>query len=711
MLSSKLVSIGSFDLKLNHLLVIGVLALSFSISFLLRAQPAEYGFELNEFDPFFNYRATEYIVNHGIFEYLEWNDDLSWYPNGRNVSLTSQVMLHITAAATYWTFGGDSSLYDFTIMFPVVFGSLSTIVLFALVRVIGGTTAGLFASLFFSISIPILIRGQLGWFKSEPLGLFFGLLAMYFLLSGINTYNKKITILKLISAGIITIFGISAWGGSQFFILPIGVFFITLPFLRSDHKFIIWAIPVYTFSVICASFLFERITMNFIFEMQGLLLMGSTAFLVTCILIQNKSPKHKTRNGLIFLLSLIILGPLILALDSALENSPLPSHRYLNAINPFLTTTDPLVDSVSEHATTTIAQSFFFHSVLMIFAAIGIWLILSKQKSEEYKLRKDMISFVLLLGMAAVYTSSTFLRLELFASIAIIVMSSIGLSLLIKEFFTKKDKKSSPIPNYLKISFLSGIFILLMIPMFYPQGSEIYAVADTPPTILTGGTNYVKTTTNDWLDTLAWIKDNTPDDAVIASWWDYGYWISTMGERASLADNATLSTKVIQNIAKILLSSPDTSWNLLNETEADYVVIFVAANQLLVDAPGQFYALGGGGDESKKQWFMRIGGFDERQFLHSDGLSGTDSFWNDTLLGQMIPYKILGYIHPNDLQQQSATYVPGFVGIYQKDVKFPADGDGPLKLVYASKSFEQNQSGPKLVVLVYEVNKDYVPTN
>ena len=77
MLSSKLVTIGSFDLKLNHLLVIGILALSFSISFLLRAQPAEYGFELNEFDPFFNYRATEYIVNHGISEYLEWNDDLS----------------------------------------------------------------------------------------------------------------------------------------------------------------------------------------------------------------------------------------------------------------------------------------------------------------------------------------------------------------------------------------------------------------------------------------------------------------------------------------------------------------------------------------------------------------------------------------------------------------------------------------------------------
>ena len=154
MLSSKLVTIGKFDLKLNHLLVIGVLALSFSISFLLRAQPAEYGFELNEFDPFFNYRATEYIVNHGISEYLEWNDDLSWYPNGRNVSLTSQVMLHITAGTTYWIFGGGSSLYDFTIMFPVIFGSLSTIVIFALVLYLEELLLGYLLRCFFPSQSP-----------------------------------------------------------------------------------------------------------------------------------------------------------------------------------------------------------------------------------------------------------------------------------------------------------------------------------------------------------------------------------------------------------------------------------------------------------------------------------------------------------------------------------------------------------------------------
>ena len=48
--------------------------------------------------------------------------------------------------------------------------------------------------------------------------------------------------------------------------------------------------------------------------------------------------------------------------------------------------------------------------------------------------------------------------------------------------------------------------------------------------------------TNDWFHALDWMKNNTPEDAVVASWWDYGYWISTMGERATVTDNSTLST-------------------------------------------------------------------------------------------------------------------------------------------------------------------------
>ena len=125
----QLFTVGNFDFRLQHLIIIGILAISFSISFMVRSQAADYGFELNEFDPFFNFRATQFIVDNGLVAYFDWHDYRSWHPIGRNISDTSQVMLHITAATLYPIFGGENDLYSFTILFPVVFGSLTTIVI------------------------------------------------------------------------------------------------------------------------------------------------------------------------------------------------------------------------------------------------------------------------------------------------------------------------------------------------------------------------------------------------------------------------------------------------------------------------------------------------------------------------------------------------------------------------------------------------------
>ena len=107
---------------------------------------------------------------------------------------------------------------------------------------------------------------------------------------------------------------------------------------------------------------------------------------------------------------------------------------------------------------------------------------------------------------------------------------------------------------------------------------------------------------------------------------------------------------------------------------------------------------------------MRIAHEPLEQYLHSDGISGTEHFWNNTLLGQMIPFTPLAYVN-FQTNQQSATYQPGFTPVYTKDIKFPADGDGPLKLVYSSPSFDVGKGGQMIGVFVYEINKDYVPLN
>ena len=532
-LDKKLIKAEKSSHHLRSLLIIGILVLCFSLTFIIRIQPLEYGFELNEFDPFFNYRATEFIVENGLPAYLEWHDDLSWHPYGRDISATSQVMLHTTAATLYQIFGMGSSLYDFAIWFPVVIGSLTTVVVFALVRTIGGTTAGLFASLLFAISPILIMRGSIGWFKSEPLGLFYGLLAVYLLLSGLKSDKGKISIAKIVGAGILLAFGIASWGGIQFFILPIGILFLVLPFLRKDSKFVILTSIIFTSVFLLVTASFEKTGIAFISGLNGFFLIGCTAFLVACIAVRRMFSKSQLRISLALLGGSIISG--IAIVSSGVIN--LPNFRYLNAANPLLITTDMLNDSVSEHATTSLDISFYFFSILMIFAGIGAWLLLQKKVNYYFKIKGEMAAFALIIGLVGVYFSSAFVRLEVFGSISIIILASLGLSILISRILKGLQKPTS---TTIKISFLVVIVILLMIPMVYPERLNwSNNNVGIPISILHSGSKF-DISTNDWPDAMQWVRENTPKDAVIAAWWDYGYWISTLGERKTLADNATL---------------------------------------------------------------------------------------------------------------------------------------------------------------------------
>ncbi len=42
--------------------------------------------------------------------------------------------------------------------------------------------------------------------------------------------------------------------------------------------------------------------------------------------------------------------------------------------------------------------------------------------------------------------------------------------------------------------------------------------------------------TQQWQKAMSWVRDNTPIDSVFAHWWDYGYWVQTIGERATILD-------------------------------------------------------------------------------------------------------------------------------------------------------------------------------
>ena len=769
----------------RYLLIIGILVLAFSLSFILRVLPMDYGFELTEYDPFFNYRATEFMVENGLPAYLEWHDDLSWHPYGRDISADSQVMLHTTTATLYQIFGIGSTLYDFTIMFPIVVSSLTTVIIFALVRTIGGTTAGLLASLFFAISPIIIMRGSLGWFKSEPLGLFYGLLAVYLLISAIKVDKGKVSAAKIVGAGILLAFGLASWGGVQFFILPIGLFFIALPFLRKDNKFIIWTSIIFTAAFFLVTALFEKTGIGFVSSLNGFFLIGCTGFLVVASVIK-KLGKKQLRNLLALLGSSIVIGVVILSSNLI----ALPSFRYLNAANPFLITTDILTDSVAEHATTTTDISFYMMSVLMIFAGIGAWLLFQKKVNNSLNIKYEMAAFALIIGFLGIYFSSAFVRLEVFGSIAIMILASLGVSILVSKILrTELVGRGTTI----KISFLLVIVALLLVPMVYPEKLNWSNHNVGIPIVMLNSGSHFNISTNDWPDAMRWLKENTHEDAVIAAWWDYGYWISTLSERKTLADNATILDWQIRKIGAMYMSTPDNAWQILtsdaetdvgsyyvtlpadvthptrppNDTfyeeklkrldsfenwkenpdvrgpdqqydadkaaayptlfdywvseiyevspimtglDADYIIVNLVAKKLSDDNVIDLYTIQQkGGDETKAFWFMKITDLQVLDYYNRDLQSYKSKFWDNTLLGHLIPFTPIAYVDPNNAEIQSKTFKAGYLAIYVKDIKFPTGGDGPFQLVYVPPSFEKDAAGPLTGPLIYKINKDYNP--
>jgi len=704
MLERTVISVGSRELRARHLLVIAVLASSFTVSALIRAQPAEYGFELHEFDPFFNYRATEFLVENGLAAYGEWHDELSWHPDGRDISRTSQFMQHATAAALYGAFGGGSSLLDFVIVLPLVLGALTGVAVFALVRVIAGTTAGLLASLFYAVSVPIIIRGPIGWFKAEPIGLFYGVIGVYLFLSGITASGRREAALRLAGAGIVMSMALSAWGGTQFFIIPMGLFFMVLPFVRRDHSFLVWAVPLFVGVLLASSAAFERPGASFVLGLGGASLAVPAAVMVASVLIRRASPPSAaTRNSLMLVLGVVAAAAAILAANSQAEYLDLPSFRYLNAVNPFLTTIDPLVDSVSEHVSLTLRQSFFFMSILMVFAGVGAWLLLSRRdRLDSYgiPLRTDMAVYAVIMGFAGVYVASAFTRLAVFSSVAMVVLASIGIAILASLVFSNARAGRGA-----KIGFVAVVVAMLLVPMTTPAEGNWVTTADNPPPILNGGSIFT-IATQDWPLALEWLREETPPGSVVMSWWDYGYWIETLGERTTLVDNLTISTSKIQNIAQIFYSEPHVAWERMDELGVDYAVVYIAARN--VGTPERpLYTLSGGGDETKRVWLARIAGVDEGDYLYGDSVSPRDKF-DETLFGMMTPFSHVTY---GNLATglKSVRWQPGFVSIYEKDVRLPADGDGPLRLAYSSPSFDEDHDSRISGVFIYEVNRDYVP--
>ena len=121
---------------------------------------------------------------------------------------------------------------------------------------------------------------------------------------------------------------------------------------------------------------------------------------------------------------------------------------------------------------------------------------------------------------------------------------------------------------------------------------------------------------------------------------------------------------------------------------------------LTVPAP---YPQPAGGDESKKQWFIRIGNVTcgcleetsgPRALMYNDDFTPTPYFWSNTTLGGLIPLQPVGLFYNPVSQQTASTYnqtasqgvggiQAGYTELYGYQVKYPADNSSsPFQLAF-----------------------------
>ena len=212
-----------------------------------------YGRVIHEFDPWFNFRATKYLADNGLYEFFHWFDHMSWYPLGRPVGTTIYPGMQITAVGLWnalkhapasliallqsGTENGRSwpprpvgisevmTLTDVCVFMPAWFGASTTLFLGLLTsEATGSGNAGVAAAAVMSVIPAHIMRSVGGGFDNESVALTAMCSTFFFWILSLRHRDvAKKTWLWGIVTGVAYINMVAAWGGYIFVLNMIAV--------------------------------------------------------------------------------------------------------------------------------------------------------------------------------------------------------------------------------------------------------------------------------------------------------------------------------------------------------------------------------------------------------------------------------------------------------------------------------------------------------
>jgi dolichyl-diphosphooligosaccharide--protein glycosyltransferase len=548
---------------------------------------------------------SEYIVKNGFLAWFSWHDTMSWYPWGMTMAQGNLYGVAFAVAAVYEflrAIGVNTTVFEVAVLFPVVAGALTSLASYFLGKDLWGRGAGLLAALFMALNPSNISRTTLGFLRHEPLGILLMILVfIFFLRANQKGRGMRGTIGYSVLAGLSLFYLTAAWAASYY---PMDLIVLYVAALVVAGRYTRQLLLSY--SVTYGAFLFLA---PLAIPKMGFGSLTSLTFLVipgVLILLLAREATGILATWRYRAYALIVVSVVLVGLAYALVTlkiMALPSGKFLSTLNPFTRLDMPIVASVSEHRPATWASFFYEYNTLTFLGLFGFFFVLRRLRDTDI--------FITIAALTSLYFSGSLVRLTLIlaptfsilAAIATVEMAKPAVDILRQAVIFPKRR----IPGLVKIGREFGLAVLLiLIIAIVPAFSKAVTAAYAPATIATSSIPMVPsegTKYQDWLEALAWLHDNTPQSSVVMAWWDYGYWITALADRKTLADNGTQNTTQIAMIAQMFMRNETTAVPMMQKYNVSYVVIFVTYATTQQGGQPSFL---GAGEDGKWYWMVQI---------------------------------------------------------------------------------------------------------
>jgi dolichyl-diphosphooligosaccharide--protein glycosyltransferase len=658
-------SFGKLRIKISHgsIMTFSALLLILFVAFTIRMLPLRWEIQtgtqavtlhLSEFDPYYYYSLTNYMVKNGLISPYwpnQWVDKQRWYPDGINMAM-SLPGLPMTTALLYdiiSVLGVNIDLMSFVAIWPAIAGTLACLIIYFLGKDFGGATVGLFAALFLALSPAYIQRTSLGFADDETVGILALLLFVFLFLRSIDEERPVGSNAKYaLGSGLALAYFISGWGAAYY---PIGltalfVFLLILLKRYSQRVLLSYSLTfgLGLFIAINVPYLSTRyLTASVVLPVAGLFVL-----LCICEILRGlRSAKAKV-VFVVLVLALLVGGFFFL---SELGYMGSVAGKFLSVIDPFARAGSPLVESVAEHRISAWGSVYYDLGIGIVFFLVGFYFLFRNLNNRNL--------FLLLFGITTLYFASSMVRLLVLMAPAFSLLASVGIVGVLKPFttllreppkiITKKRYALEHVGKEFSGTAVLLIFIVLMTNFaFSPQSGgipKVYSQAYVPITITAGSIPIAPNKpVAEWLDMLQYLN-NLPQSSkvVVCSWWDYGYWLTMLGNVTSLADNATINGTQIENIGFIFMANETNALKMLKVYDAKYILVFTTLYSQVSNSV-EYASWAGYGDEGKWMWMARISGKAQSRFVEGDTngdgvvdipnlIDATSSWSNETSFG------------------------------------------------------------------------------